>query len=213
MSQATQHRKAFRDIVKGFSPAEVGDRTVYIKHLSPHDQVELEDVEHHYFKIAESRGLPTEEEMLLFLEQEGDWTDKDEAEIKKLENFIESLQKSKSNLVLKSAQEQQSELIKKENEKLNKKLNQKKDLLGNTCEEYGKNKAHDFYILKSFYRDRKLKKPLYSEDQYNELTQPQVSELVGVYNEVFVSFSEESVQYMVLEDFYQPYLNFSDDSM
>lgn len=213
MSQATQHRKAFRDIVKGFSPAEVGGKTVYIKHLTPHDQVELEDVENHYFSVAESRGLPTEEEMLAFLKQEGDWTADDELEIKKLENFIESLRKSKSNLVLKSAQEQQSGLIEKESGKLNKKLNQKKDLLGSTCEEYGRNRAHDFYILKSFYRDMKIKKPLYSEDQYNELTQPQVSELVGVYNNVFRSFTEESVQEMVLEDFYQPYLNFGDDSM
>lgn len=213
MSEATKHRKAFRDIVKGFSPAEAGGKTVYIKHLTPHDQVELEDVEYHYFKIAESRGLPTEEEMLAFLEHEGDWTKEDEEEIRKIEHFIESLQKAKTNLVLKSAQEQQTELIKKENKKLNKKLNQKKDLLGNTCEEYGRNKAHDFYILKSFYADKKLKKPLYSEDEYNDLTQPQVSELVETYNEIFNSFTESSVQHMVLEDFYQPYLNFSDDSL
>ena len=213
MSQATQHRKAFRDIVKGFSPAEIDDKTVYIKHLTPHDQVELEDVERHYYQIAESRGLPTEEEMLAFLKQEGDWTDSDEREISKLEGFIESLQKSKVNLVLKSAQDQQSELIKKEIGKLNKKLNQKKDLLGNTCEEYGRNRAHDFYILKSFYSDKKFKRSLYSEDQYNELTQPEVSNLVSVYNKIFSSFSEESVQYLVLEDFYQPYLNFGEDSI
>lgn len=213
MSEATKHRKAFRDIVKGFSPAEVDGTTVYIKHLTPHDQVELEDVESHYFKIAQSRGLPTEEEMLAFLDQEGDWTKKDEDEIRTIEHFIESLQKTKSTLVLKSAQQQQTELIEKENKKLNKKLNQKKDLLGNTCEEYGRNKAHDFYILKSFYCNRKLNKPLYSQNQYNELTQSQVSELVGIYNDVFSAFSEDSIQHMVLEDFYQPYLNFAEDSM
>tara|TARA_B110000495_G_scaffold155765_1_gene139152 strand:+ start:6306 stop:7289 length:984 start_codon:yes stop_codon:yes gene_type:complete len=213
VSQATQHRKAFRDIVKGFSPAELGCKTAYIKHLSPHDQVELEDIEGRYYRIAQTRGLPTEEEMLAFLKQEGDWTDVDEKEISQGEGFIESLQKSKANLVLKSAQEQQGEVIKKETIKLNKKLNQKKDLLGNTCEEYGKSRAHDFYILKSFYSDKKLKKPLYSEDEYNELTQPEVSGLVGTYNKIFASFTEESVQSLILEDFYQPYLNFGDDSM
>ena len=213
MSTATRHRKAFRDIVKGFSPAELDENTVYIKHLTPHDQVELEDVEGHYYRIAERRGLPTEEEMLLFLEQEGDWTKEDELGISKLEGFIESLQKSKSSLVLKSAQDQQSEIIKKEQEKLNKKLQQKRDLLGNTCEEYGKNRAHDFYILQSFYSDAKLLNPLYSQDQYNNLTQPEISNLIAIYNEVFSAFTEESIQYMVLEEFYSPYLGFAEDSM
>jgi hypothetical protein len=213
VSTATKHRKAFRDIVKGFSPAEVDDEVVYIKHLTPHDQVELEDIEGHYYRIAERRGLPTEEEMLLFLEQEGDWTQEDELEVTKMEGFIDSLQKSKSSLVLKSAQDQQTTIIKKEQEKLNKKIQQKKDLLGNTCEEYGRNRAHDFYILQSFYSDKDLINPLYSEEEYNNLTQPQIGNLIGVYNDVFSAFSEESIQYMILEEFYNPYLSFAEDSM
>jgi hypothetical protein len=130
-----------------------------------------------------------------------------------MEGFIDSLQKSKSSLVLKSAQDQQTTIIKKEQEKLNKKIQQKKDLLGNTCEEYGRNRAHDFYILQSFYSDKDLINPLYSEEEYNNLTQPQIGNLIGVYNDVFSAFSEESIQYMILEEFYNPYLSFAEDSM
>lgn len=86
-------------------------------------------------------------------------------------------------------------------------------MLGNTCEEYGRNKAHDFYILKSFYSDKDLINPLYSEEEYNDLTQPQIGNLIGVYNDIFSAFSEESIQYMILEEFYSPYLGFAEDSM
>ena len=213
MLKASGYRKAFRDIVHGFSPEEYQGELIYLKHLSPHDQVELEDLTEVYQRQAEDRGLPTEEDMLDFLEQEGSWTQKDNKEVERIENFIALLQSSKTKIVLKSAIDKQNELIAEEESKLMVKLQQKDDLIGNTCEKYAQQRTNDFYILRSFFKDKKLESPLLSEDEYNELAAPELAILVRLYNDVFASFSEESIQYLILEDFYQPYLSFSDDSM
>jgi hypothetical protein len=213
VAKTSCRRKAFRDIVHGFSPEEYRGELIYIKHLSPHDQVELEDLTEIYQSQAEERGLPTEAQMLDFLEKEGSWTREDDKKVEAIEGFISLLQSSKAKIVLKSAIDQQNELILKEEAKLSAKLQQKDDLIGNTCERYAQQRTNDFYILKSFYSDRELKYPLMSEGEYNELTAPDLAILVRLYNDVFASFSEESIQYLILEEFYQPYLSFSDDSM
>ena len=61
------YRKAFRDIVWGYSCERMGDEDVFVKHLTPHDQVELEEIEERYLEIAKKRGVPTEEDMLDYL--------------------------------------------------------------------------------------------------------------------------------------------------
>ena len=48
--EGSSYRRIFRDIVRGYSSTTYFDKTVYIKHLSPHDQVELEEIEEKYLK-------------------------------------------------------------------------------------------------------------------------------------------------------------------
>lgn len=213
MSSVAGYRRAFRDIVRGFSSVDYNGSLVYIKHLSPHDQVELEELTEFYRDQAESRGLPTNAEMLELLKEQGDWTDADEKEITKTQSFIEILRTTKSKLVLRSAMDNQDKVILREEEKLKTKEAEKTGLLGRTCEVYADDRTHDFYILKSFFKNEAIDSPLWSQQEYDELTKNEIAQLVHVYNDSFTSFTEESIQYLVLTDFYQPYLGFSDDSM
>ncbi len=213
MSKATQHRKAFRDIVRGYSSSVYNGKLIYIRHLTPHDQVELEDITDLYAEEARKRGLQTDEEMLEFLEAEGDWTQKDEKEIETIQSFIDNMEKAKSKLVLKSAIDKQNETINEQREKLAVKKLQKDNLMGNTCEKYAAQRTNDFYILKSFYKDEAMSQPLYSEQEYDDLDIKDVTTLIKEYNNIFECFSEDSIQHLVLEDFYSAYLNFAEDSM
>jgi hypothetical protein len=213
VSKASEHRKTFRDIVRGYSATEYQDNLVFIRHLTPHDQVELEDITDLYKSKAQSRGLPTEEETLLMLKEEETWTDEDEGFIFKKKEFIDRLLEGKKKLVLKSAQDKQNALIDRERALLQTKEKEKSDLLGNTCERYAEQRTHDFYILRSFYKDKSMSTPLYTEQQYDDLTQAQVSYLITTYNKIFNSFSEDGIQYLILEEFYSPYLSFAEDSM
>ena len=99
--ETVKRRKIFRDVVRGFSTAIIEENFVYIKHLTPHDQVELEEVEEKYFNVALKKGVPTEEDMLLFLKEEGQWSDADDKFIEDKQLFIENLKKAKTKMIIK----------------------------------------------------------------------------------------------------------------
>lgn len=211
--EAVKRRKIFRDVVRGYSTSLIDEEFVYIKHLTPHDQVELEEIEQKYFKIAEKRGVPTEKDMIDWLKKEGEWSDDEDAEITRKELFVENLKTARNKMVLKSAIEKQTELIDKEEKELKEKKEQKTSLIGNTCEKYAKERMNDFYMIKSFYKDKNLNDVLFSEEVYDELEDYDIRKYILIYNSIFESFSEENIQYTILEDFYSPYLSFAEDSM
>ena len=92
--ETVARRKIFRDIVRGYSTAIIEEEFVYIKHLTPHDQVELEEIEDKYFKIAQKRGVPTEKEMLDLLVKEEEWSDAEDKFIEEKTMFLDSLKTS-----------------------------------------------------------------------------------------------------------------------
>ena len=211
--ETTKRRRIFRDIVRGYSSTIIDDKEVFVKHLTPHDQVELEEIEERYHQIALKRGVPTEEEMLAYLKEEGEWTKEDEKVIEDKKFFIQSLSQAKSKMVIKHEIDKQTELIQKEQFELNKKEAQKISLIGSTCEKYAKDRLNDFYMMRSFYLDKTLKKPMFSEDEFNELEDINLKRIILVYNDIFTMFEETSVQYTILEDFYSAYLSFAEDSI
>lgn len=211
--ESSKRRKVFRDIVRGFSTAEVNDKIVYIKHLSPHDQVELEEIEEVYFNKAKKRGVPTEKEMLEYLIKEGEWSPAEDEFINSKKLYLENLNKALAKLVLKKDVDRQKRVIDKEKKILQGKQLQKYNLVGNTCERYAKDRANDFYMIKSFFKDKDFTKPLFDEEVFDQLEEYDIKNVINIYNNVFISFQEENVQYTILEDFYNPYLSFAEDSM
>ena len=91
-------RYLFKDVVRGFSVVEFEEKELYIKHLSALDQVDLEEREEQFFTKAEKRGLPTEEETVARLKEEGMWTAEDQAKLKEQELYIESLENTRKQL-------------------------------------------------------------------------------------------------------------------
>lgn len=203
----------FRDISRGYTTAELFDAEVYIKHLTTHDQVDLEEIQEQYYDDAEFRGVPTEEGMLAFLREGGEWGDEDEKEIKDAEDFIQILQSKKSHLLLKSKIDEQNERIEQERIRLNVKLMEKQDLLGVTCEKYSADRVNDFYIIKSFFYDKEFKRPVFNEKTFGQLDNQELKGVVEVYNNSFNIYSEENIKRLVLEDFYFVYFPFAEDSM
>lgn len=211
--ETVKRRKIFRDVVRGYSSTILEEDFVYVKHLTPHDQVELEEIEERYFNIALRKGVPTEEEMLLFLKEEEQWSDADDKFIEDKKYFLDTLKTAKGKMVIKRQIDQQEKTIQEETLLLARKEAEKMSLLGNTCEKYAKDRLNDFYMIKSFFKDKNLSEPLFSEDKFDEMENQDIKKVVFRYNELFEGFSEESIQYTILEDFYNPYLSFAEDSM
>jgi hypothetical protein len=206
-------RKVFRDIVRGYTVTPINDKNFFVIHLTTHDQVDLEDIEDAFHKKAKKRGVPTERDALDSLIKDEIWIAEDDAFIERQASYVKNLAKGKSQLILKSQLDKQDLIIEEETEKLQKKIEEKDSLLGNTCEKYAKQRVNDHYILQSFYRDKGLSEQIYTEKEFDELSYSELKTFVEAHNNLFSLFSEENIQKLVLEDFYSPYMPFSEDTM
>ena len=208
------YRKTFRDIVKGYTATHVGESVFYIKHLSALDQVDIDEVKQRYLDLAISRGIPSEKEVLQSLKDEGLWTEENENEIKTQQDFISQLQKTKTQLVLKSQIDSHNKTIEETRSKINELSQEREALMGVNAESYSSKRASDYYIIKSFYKDKELNEPLFpKEEDFNDLYSDDINDLINTYNKSFLNFEELKIQEMILQDFYYIYFPFSDDTV
>jgi len=205
-----EYRRSLKEIIDGFSTCYLDDKKRYIKHQSMSDVVDFEIVYEKHYEDARERGLPTEKEIFDNLKSEGIWNDSDEAKIETQKFYIDSLQKNKKNLYLKSAVQQINKQIEEAQKELSALVAQKEDLTSNCCERYALNRANDFYMVHSFYKDTSLTVPCFSEEEFEYIEASGITELVKRYNEFHNKFSESNIQNLVLQDFYRIYYAFSE---
>ena len=208
-----EYRGLFKEIVDGFSAYYVGEKKRFIKHQSTSDLVDFDQVYQMHFDRAIARGLPTEEEIFSDLEKEGVWSKSDDAEIETQKFYLQSLVKNKKNIYLKSALQRVNEQIKEAEEKLNELTSQKENLISNSSERYATNRANDFYMFNSFYKTQDLDEPLYTQEEFENISTKEVTALVRIYNSFHAKFSEKKIQHLAIQDFYKIYYSFSESTM
>jgi hypothetical protein len=206
------HRRAFRDIKNGFSEINVLGSVFYLKHISFEDQVDFDEVRDKHFNIAREQGVPTEEELLARLLEEGQWSSKQERAIKAELDFIANLSKQKKSLYLKSEIDRVNKDIDSAQERLNKLKNDKMALLSSTAESSADERVNDFYILKCLYKDKELKNPAYSQDEFDSIDTRTLYCIIEKYNEVYKQINDLTIQKIVLQDFFDIYAPFAENS-
>lgn len=205
------YRKIFKEIAQGFSSYFVGEERRYIKHQSFYDLVDFDDVYAMHMERAKKKGLPSESEIFEDLKKDGMWTEKDDAEIEKQSFYVESLVKNKKNIYLKSALDQVNKQIVEAEEKLSSLKSKKEALVSNSADKYALNRANDFYIVNSFYKDKELEQKLYTEKEFEYASTAEVSKLVQTYNGFHQTFSETNIKNLAIQDFYKSYYSFIDN--
>lgn len=207
------YRHIFKEIVDGFSTYYLGEKKKYIKHQSNNDLVAFEQVYKMHYDRAYERGLPSEKEIFEDLEKDGIWSKSDEAEIENQKFYVESLIKNKKNIFLKSATDRINQQIEEAQKKLEDLSSKRADLISNSSEKYALNRANDFYMFNSFFKDPELKEPLYTQEEFEDISAKEVSQLVKIYNSFHEKFSEKNIQNLALQDFYKIYYSFSESTM
>ena len=202
-------RHLFKDLVYGWSEIIYKGKPAYLKHLSVFDQVDIEEVKTRFFNQAKRRGLPTNGDALQRLKEEGIWTAADEAKIQEQVNYLELAETSKKQLYLKKEIDRANEEILEAKSKAARLREEKDALMGQTCEKYADSRVSDHYIVKSLYKDNQLKQTYYNQDEVDQMTRPEMNEIVKVYNSCYSVFDDTNIQKVVLQDFYQPYMPFS----
>jgi hypothetical protein len=203
-------RRAFRDIKRGFSKIHILGNSFYLKHISFDDQIDIDDVYDKYFKEAQDRGVPTHEETLERLKEEGEWSDKQEGRIKQQEDFVQQLRNNKKVQYLKKEIQRLNKDIADGIKKLNEMKNERAALFSRTAESYAEERVNDFYILKCLYKDSKLTDLAYSEEEFDDIDSEDLFEIIKEYNKVYSNINDESIQFIVLQDFYNLFMPFAE---
>jgi len=203
-------RRAFRDIKRGFSKIYILGNPFYLKHISFDDQIDIDDVYDKYYKEAKERGVPTHEETLARLIEEDEWSEKQEGRIKQQEDFVQQLKNNKKVQYLKKEIQRLNKDIADGIKKLNEMKNERAALFSRTAESYAEERVNDFYILKCLYKDEKLTEVAFSEKEFDDIDSEDLFLIIKEYNKVYSDINDESIQYIVLQDFYNLFMPFAE---
>jgi hypothetical protein len=206
MSDSTSQielRKHYADIVSGHSTCESKKYgLIHAKHLGLRDTQNIDIHRDHHYKEAIKKGLPTGEEKTDLLIKEELWDKEKDKKVKELQDFIERTNETKSKLILKSEVARISEQIEEAEKEVEKILNEKSQLVGLTAEIFADKKVNDYYIYLTLYKDKDFSKPFFTEEEFDELTDNDLSDLILDYNKLSRRFSDRNMKRIALSSFF-----------
>ena len=191
----------FSEIVEGYSLTRselFGD--LKIKHINNYDSAKTDIKNNYYFEKAVSQGLPKREEKLEYLIKEKIWDPEKDKEADRLKEMLKGMNRTKSKLFLQA----QIDAIKKDivdNEiKLSNILAEKESVIGFTAEEYANRRINEYYMHISILDEEG--KQLFGENEFDELEQDQVNDIMRVYEKNNRKFKAEILKKISLADFF-----------
>ena len=194
------------EIFSGYSRFDFEGQAVFLRHFTFKDQKFLQNSYDRHHSKAASKGIRDEEELLKELIKDETWTKEEENELLELESYIANLEKSLTKIVLPSHQESHKKLIIEEKVKLHVLKAKRKDLIGRTASEYAGNRSNEDFLCNLLYRDEELKTLFFSEDEFGELEESQLSFLMQKYYGFMTKFSDLNIQKASLEDCFSLFL-------
>lgn len=199
------------EIFDGYTDVTFKGKTVYIKHFSIRDQRYIHRFYNKYKSIAESKGIPSEEEMLDSLREDGLWSDDDERKIIDLEQELDGLESTKKNSFLPSQKKQIQNTINDKQKELHFLFNKKAELVGKTSERYGSQRSNEEFIRYLIYADQKCRNHFFTDEQFANLSEDEVEFFVKENDLISRRLSESNIQRAVLRDFFNMYMSQAED--
>jgi hypothetical protein len=195
------------EIFDGYSRFDFNGQTLFFRHFCLRDQYLISSNYEKYKSIAINKGIETEAEIYERLKKDETWTEDDNLKIAELETYISNLKKTKKKLFLPSQMEQHQKIIDEEQEKLNNLNNRKRELVSVTAESYANKMANEEFLRLLIHEDAVSKKLRFSEEEFGELDSSEIKIISSAYLEASERFSEDNIQKIVLEDFFNMYLS------
>jgi hypothetical protein len=205
-------RLLFIDILKGYSLSYYRDNKLYFKHNTSFDSGDIDQLKQEFLEKAKKNGLPTEDQKEEYLITENLWSKENNEKIKKLKSDISSLKQTKSKLFKSDdINEMNRQIDEKKLELINLTI-EKKDLLGFTVEDYANKKINEYYMFNSLFKDKDLKDRYFSEQEFDELENKQISEVLEIYNNINKNFIENNLKKIALSSYYLSLFNLCDEN-
>jgi hypothetical protein len=184
---------------------------VYLKHFSIRDQRYIHKYYNRYKNLAINKGISTEEQALNNLKKDGLWSNDDDDKISFCELELDSLRDNLLNAYLPSQKKSLQETLDEKQKELNILKIKRKEVIGTTAEDFASSRSNEEFIRYILFKDQDLKKHLFTEEEFGELDDKDITSLVKQNSNCSSRLGEELIQESVLRDFFNMYLSQTED--
>lgn len=205
-------RKAYSDILSGFSRAIFKNRPFYIKHFNSVDQGVVDEKYLELLSFA-SKELINEESRLIELQASGEWTEKDEDWIINHRTYLDNLFKTRDHPLNASTKSETIRIIEVTEKELEEKLNKKRMLVGVTAENWAARRINEFYIWDSLFTDRNCQEKVFSEDEFYELEDRELDDIIHFFNVSMSPFNNSGIKNIAISSFFQSSFSLCEDNI
>ena len=205
-------RLLFIDILKGYSLSYYKRNKLYFKHNTSFDSGEIDHLREEFIEKAKRNGLPTEDQKEEYLISESIWSKESNEKINKLKSDISTLRQTKSKLFKSDDINEFNRQIDEKKLELITLTVERKDLLGFTVEDYANKKINEYYMFNSLFKDKNLKDRYFSEQEFDELENKDISEILTIYNDINKNFVETNLKKISLSSYYLSLFNLCDEN-
>jgi len=200
------------DILKGYSKTYLNDKLIYIKHMDSLSSGDVDLKKEEFYHKALKNKLPSLEDQEAYILKEELWSEEKNKEIKKIKEYITGLKKTKLKLFREKELKAINEQITNEEKKLLNLSLEKKELIGFTAEDYANKKINEYYMFISLYKDPDLKENFFSQNEFDELENVDISKLVQIYNDKLSIYNDKNLKKISLLNSHLTLFNISDDN-
>ena len=181
-------RYLYKDVINGYS--KIDDQNIYISHLKERNIGEIEERKQKLVEEAKSKGLKDEEGKIELLISEQLWSKEKEEDIQSLKKDIIQLYETKKKLILGRQIRQINKQIKFKEKTYNELVKERSQEVGFTAENYAEKRVNEELVYKTFFKDKKLEEPFFSEEDFEDLTNGDLDTYTMLYTAVNSQFSD-----------------------
>lgn len=196
--QTYKLKKIFGEIVCTFSIYKYGNLDVYIKHLSPLDDLRLSYKYQSCYDILQKRGVFTSQDKLNYLISNDLWSIGNEKKIENSQKILTDLYNDKRKIFSFKDKEFYANQIKNEEQFLGDLLNKKSNLIGETCENLAQRETDLFLIQNTIFKNSDLKYSLFSPEQFEEISIEETDELFKIYRKFQNDFDDLNIKKLAI---------------
>ncbi len=195
-------KSIYSEIIAGYSSFSYNNKICYIKHLTSIDASDIDLKKQQYHEYFLSKGAISYDIKLKEIIDKKLWSLEKDREIEDVKSFILSLENTKSQYTLQKDKKLIDIEIKKYKERLFNLIIEKHNLMGKTAEDFTNKKINEYYVLISLYSNRGFKSNIYTEEQFDELDQKELDQIVKIYNNKLSIFNDINLKKIALMPYF-----------
>jgi hypothetical protein len=196
-------RFLFADTLRGVSIIENEKHgRIYIKHPNSLDSAGVDVEREAYLSEAKKSGAKTSDELLAKALENGTWSKEDDKKLNQLNDFVSRMEDTKRKLSKDEEIKQVESQIEKTVKKLNELISAKNEITQYSSELFAQKKVNEYYIFTTFYKDKAMTNPLFTEEDFDELDESEIKELVDIYNVHALRFEAINMQRVSISSFF-----------